>query len=78
MVITNISYNITNLSVLQYIAYKYYLKSAERGNIRGGILIADIWTTGMPGFVNRHPSDAVLSATYFFIYFNSHAFLFVS
>uniref|UniRef100_A0A3P9BRL3 Protein sel-1 homolog 3 n=1 Tax=Maylandia zebra TaxID=106582 RepID=A0A3P9BRL3_9CICH len=43
----------------QYIAYKYYLKSAERGNIRGGILIADIWTTGMPGFVNRHPSDAV-------------------
>uniref|UniRef100_A0A3P9BRG3 Protein sel-1 homolog 3 n=1 Tax=Maylandia zebra TaxID=106582 RepID=A0A3P9BRG3_9CICH len=44
----------------QYIAYKYYLKSAERGNIRGGILIADIWTTGMPGFVNRHPSDAVL------------------
>ncbi|XP_030599712.1 protein sel-1 homolog 3 [Archocentrus centrarchus] len=44
----------------QYMAYKYYLKSAERGNIRGGILIADIWTTGMPGFVNRHPSDAVL------------------
>uniref|UniRef100_A0A3Q0SMU5 Si:dkey-24p1.6 n=1 Tax=Amphilophus citrinellus TaxID=61819 RepID=A0A3Q0SMU5_AMPCI len=43
----------------QYMAYKYYLKSAERGNIRGGILIADIWTTGMPGFVNRHPSDAV-------------------
>ncbi|XP_040902663.1 protein sel-1 homolog 3 [Toxotes jaculatrix] len=44
----------------QYMAYKYYLKSAERGNIRGALHLADIWTTGLPGYINRHPSDAVL------------------
>lgn len=41
-------------------AYKYYLKAAERGHIRGAIQLADIWTTGIPGFVNRRPEDAVL------------------
>lgn len=41
-------------------AYKYYLKSAERGHIRGAIQLADVWTTGIPGFVDRRPEDAVL------------------
>ncbi|KAE8295068.1 Protein sel-1-like protein 3 Suppressor of lin-12-like protein 3 [Larimichthys crocea] len=44
----------------QFMAYQYYLKSAERGNIRGAILTADFWTTGIPGRVRRRPSDAVL------------------
>ncbi|XP_037835846.1 protein sel-1 homolog 3 isoform X2 [Kryptolebias marmoratus] len=44
----------------QYVAYNYYLKSANRGHIRGGVLLADMWTTGIPGFVERRPSDAVL------------------
>ncbi|XP_026220917.1 protein sel-1 homolog 3 [Anabas testudineus] len=44
----------------QFMAYKYYLKSAERGHIRGAIQLADIWTTGIPGLVNRRPLDAVL------------------
>lgn len=44
----------------QFMAYQYYLKSAERGHIRGALLLANIWTTGIPGSVNRQPSDAVL------------------
>ncbi|XP_029965139.1 protein sel-1 homolog 3 isoform X2 [Salarias fasciatus] len=44
----------------QYMAYKYYLKSAERGHIRGAVQLADIWITGIPGLVRRRPSDAVL------------------
>lgn len=44
----------------QFMAYKYYLKAAERGNIRGAIQLAEIWTTGMPGYVHRRPEDAVL------------------
>ncbi|CAK6968947.1 protein sel-1 homolog 3 [Scomber scombrus] len=44
----------------QYMAYKYYLKAAQRGNIRGAIQVADIWNTGISGLVNRRPSDAVL------------------
>ncbi|KAM8767898.1 LOW QUALITY PROTEIN: protein sel-1 homolog 3 [Acanthopagrus schlegelii] len=44
----------------QFMAYQYYLKSAERGHIRGAVQLADIWTTGIPGRVNRRPSDAVL------------------
>ncbi|XP_062241389.1 protein sel-1 homolog 3 [Platichthys flesus] len=44
----------------QFMAYKYYLKSAERGHIRGALLLADAWTTGLPGFVSRRPADAVL------------------
>ncbi|XP_070685648.1 protein sel-1 homolog 3 [Pempheris klunzingeri] len=44
----------------QFMAYQYYLKSAERGHIMGAIHLADIWTTGLPGQVNRRPSDAVL------------------
>ncbi|XP_029373460.1 protein sel-1 homolog 3 isoform X2 [Echeneis naucrates] len=46
----------------KYMAYKYYLKSAERGSIRGATHIAETWSTGLPGHVNRHPSDAVLWA----------------
>ncbi|XP_032358274.1 protein sel-1 homolog 3 [Etheostoma spectabile] len=44
----------------QFMAYQYYLKSAERGHISGAVHLASIWTTGIPGRVNRHPSDAVL------------------
>ncbi|KAM7412825.1 hypothetical protein PAMA_020283 [Pampus argenteus] len=44
----------------QYMAYKYYLKSANRGHIRGAILIADIWNTGIPRLISRRPSDAAL------------------
>ncbi|XP_042342919.1 protein sel-1 homolog 3 [Plectropomus leopardus] len=47
-------------AVDQFMAYQYYLKSAERGHIRGALLLAGIWTTGIPGLVSRHPSDAVL------------------
>lgn len=56
-----------NLSSPQYMAYKYYQKSAERGHIRGAIQLSDIWTTGIPGLVNRRPLDAVLLATYLFV-----------
>lgn len=41
-------------------AYKYYIKAAERGHIRGAISLAEVWTTGIPGHVGRHPADAVL------------------
>ncbi|XP_035536148.1 protein sel-1 homolog 3 [Morone saxatilis] len=44
----------------QFMAYRYYLKSAERGHIRGAIQLAEMWTTGIPGHINRRPSDAVL------------------
>ncbi|TWW76970.1 protein sel-1 homolog 3 [Takifugu flavidus] len=44
----------------QYMAYKYYEKAAERGHIRGAISLAEVWTTGIPGRVGRHPADAVL------------------
>ncbi|XP_033969255.1 protein sel-1 homolog 3 isoform X2 [Trematomus bernacchii] len=46
----------------QFMAYQYYLKSAERGHIRGAVQLASYWTTGIPGQVNRRPSDAVLWA----------------
>ncbi|RVE65008.1 hypothetical protein OJAV_G00131930 [Oryzias javanicus] len=44
----------------QYMAYTYYLKSANRGQIRGAVHLAEVWTTGIPGHVTRRPSDAVL------------------
>ncbi|KAM6933315.1 LOW QUALITY PROTEIN: protein sel-1 homolog 3 [Xenentodon cancila] len=44
----------------QHMAYKYYLKSANRGCIKGAVHLAETWTTGLPGYVNRRPSDAVL------------------
>uniref|UniRef100_A0A3Q2CCQ0 Protein sel-1 homolog 3-like n=1 Tax=Cyprinodon variegatus TaxID=28743 RepID=A0A3Q2CCQ0_CYPVA len=44
----------------QYVAYKYYLKSAERAHLRGAVSLADVWATGIPGYVARRPSDAVL------------------
>ncbi|XP_066533515.1 protein sel-1 homolog 3 [Hoplias malabaricus] len=43
-------------------AYKYFLKSAQRGHINGGIELAEIWSRGIPDYVARHPSDAVLWA----------------
>ncbi|KAI4815468.1 hypothetical protein KUCAC02_005612 [Chaenocephalus aceratus] len=46
----------------QFMAYQYYLKSAERGHIRGAVQLASYWTTGIPGQVNRRPSEAVLWA----------------
>uniref|UniRef100_A0A8P4K9E1 Si:dkey-24p1.6 n=1 Tax=Dicentrarchus labrax TaxID=13489 RepID=A0A8P4K9E1_DICLA len=30
------------------------------GHIRGAVQLAEMWTTGIPGHVNRRPSDAVL------------------
>lgn len=51
-------------------AYQYYLKSAERGHIRGAVQLADIWTTGIPGRVNRRPSDAVLLVTALFLFYH--------
>uniref|UniRef100_A0A671SD00 Protein sel-1 homolog 3-like n=1 Tax=Sinocyclocheilus anshuiensis TaxID=1608454 RepID=A0A671SD00_9TELE len=44
----------------QFKAYKYYLKSAQRGHLNGGIELADIWIHGIPGQVARRPADAVL------------------
>ncbi|KAJ7995275.1 hypothetical protein DPEC_G00242850 [Dallia pectoralis] len=41
-------------------AYSYYLKSAQRGNVDGSILLANMWTTGIHGLVGRRPADAVL------------------
>ncbi|KAL1261120.1 hypothetical protein QQF64_008947 [Cirrhinus molitorella] len=44
----------------QFMAYKYYLKSAQRGHLNGGIELADIWIHGIPDQVTRRPADAVL------------------
>lgn len=63
---------VNDLSFRQFTAYLYYLKSAERGHVRGAVHLADIWTTGIPGRVNRRPADAVLLATSLFIYFTPH------
>lgn len=52
-----------NLCVHQHVAYKYYLKSAERGHSRAAVFLADVWATGIPGYVERRPSDAVSLAT---------------
>lgn len=68
---------VNDLSFRQFTAYQYYLKSAERGHIRGPIYVADTWTTGIPGRVNRRPADAVLLATSLFIYFTPHIWLFL-
>ncbi|XP_068173865.1 protein sel-1 homolog 3 isoform X2 [Antennarius striatus] len=46
----------------KFMAYQYYLKSAQRGHIRGAVLLANIWNTGIPGRVKRRPSEAVLRA----------------
>ncbi|XP_024910994.1 protein sel-1 homolog 3, partial [Cynoglossus semilaevis] len=46
----------------QHMAYKYYLKSAERGHIRGTVLLSEFLITGLPGSVDRRPSEAVLWA----------------
>lgn len=49
-----------HLSLWQFMAYKYYMKAAERGHIRGAISLAEVWTTGIAGLVMRRPADAVL------------------
>ncbi|XP_035240283.1 protein sel-1 homolog 3 isoform X1 [Anguilla anguilla] len=46
----------------QYMAYTYYLKSANRGHIVGAIRLAEVWSSGIPGLVKRLPLDAVLWA----------------
>ncbi|KAJ8280153.1 hypothetical protein GJAV_G00051150 [Gymnothorax javanicus] len=46
----------------QYTAYTYYLKSADRGHIVGAIRLAEAWSRGIPGLVDRQPMDAVLWA----------------
>lgn len=59
-------------------AYRFYLKSAERGNVRGAVLLADYWTTGIPGYVNRRPLDAVLLVNCAFIHLTDAQYLFMS
>lgn len=44
----------------QFMAYKYYLKSARRAHTDGAIRLADVWIRGIPGLVPRLPLDAVL------------------
>ncbi|XP_051522393.1 protein sel-1 homolog 3-like [Myxocyprinus asiaticus] len=44
----------------QFKAYTYFLRSAQRGHINGGIELADVWIHGIPGQVSRRPADAVL------------------
>lgn len=63
---------VNNLSFQQFIAYQYYLQSAERGHIRGAAHLADVWITGIPGRVNRRPADAVLLVNSLFTYFTLH------
>ncbi|KAG9348491.1 hypothetical protein JZ751_002227 [Albula glossodonta] len=46
--------------VSQYVAYTYYLKSAQRGHIDGAIRLAEVWNRGIPGLVKRLPLDAVV------------------
>uniref|UniRef100_A0A4W4F4P4 Uncharacterized protein n=1 Tax=Electrophorus electricus TaxID=8005 RepID=A0A4W4F4P4_ELEEL len=41
-------------------AYTYFLKSAQRGHLNGGIELAQVWSHGIPGHVPRRPLDAVL------------------
>ncbi|XP_076850945.1 protein sel-1 homolog 3 [Brachyhypopomus gauderio] len=43
-------------------AYTYFLKSAQRGHMNGGIELAEMWSRGIPGLVARRPVDAVLWA----------------
>lgn len=49
-----------HLSPCQFLAYKYYMKAAERGHIRGAVSLAEVWTTGIAGLVGRRPEDALL------------------
>lgn len=55
----------------QFMAYNYYLKAAQRGNIRGATILADIWTISIPGYLLRRPEDAVLWAAIPFDSFSS-------
>ncbi|XP_056466678.1 protein sel-1 homolog 3 [Gadus chalcogrammus] len=44
----------------KFMAYKYYLKSAQRGHLNGAIHLSELWTSGIPGLLQRRPADAVL------------------
>ncbi|XP_061073993.1 protein sel-1 homolog 3 [Conger conger] len=46
----------------QFMAYTYYLRSANRAHIVGAIRVAEVWSIGIPGLVKRLPLDAVLWA----------------
>ncbi|KAK0152726.1 Protein sel-1 3 [Merluccius polli] len=46
----------------KFMAYKYYLKSAQRGHVTGAIHLSEMWTSGIPGRLQRRPADAVLWA----------------
>ena len=46
--------------LLQFKAYQYYQKSAQRGHVDGAIQLADVWTMGLRGHVQRRPANAVL------------------
>uniref|UniRef100_A0AAV2J577 Ion transport domain-containing protein n=1 Tax=Knipowitschia caucasica TaxID=637954 RepID=A0AAV2J577_KNICA len=43
----------------QFLAYQYFLKSADRGHIKAATQVAMIWTTGIPARVDRRPLEAV-------------------
>ncbi|XP_076002630.1 protein sel-1 homolog 3 [Genypterus blacodes] len=46
----------------EVMAFKYYMKAAEREHITGAVHVANFWTTGISGHVNRRVSDAILFA----------------
>ncbi|KAJ0063446.1 hypothetical protein NL108_002757, partial [Boleophthalmus pectinirostris] len=43
----------------KFLAYQFFLKAANRGHIKAANLVAEIWTTGLPAYVDRKPLDAV-------------------
>ncbi|XP_033833363.2 protein sel-1 homolog 3 [Periophthalmus magnuspinnatus] len=51
--------NYPNKPPNEFLAYQYFLKSANRGHIKAANQVAEIWTTGLPGYVDRKPLDAV-------------------
>ncbi|KAJ3590927.1 hypothetical protein NHX12_008875 [Muraenolepis orangiensis] len=44
----------------QFMAYKCYLKSAQRGHVTGAVLLSGMLTRGIPGRLPRRPADAAL------------------
>ncbi|XP_046891587.1 protein sel-1 homolog 3 isoform X2 [Hypomesus transpacificus] len=46
----------------QFKAYQYYQKSAQRGHVDGAIQLANVWTMGLRGHIQRRPANAVLWA----------------
>ncbi|XP_072317854.1 protein sel-1 homolog 3 [Eucyclogobius newberryi] len=49
--------NYPNKPPSQFLAHKYFLKSADRGEIKAANQVAEFWTTGI--YVDRRPLEAV-------------------